>query len=175
MPILSNSLWRGRVFPLFVIAALLAFNCQAHGEGWREGAVLPDLQSYSLEGELPELEGKVVLLDFWASWCLPCKASFPAMDELYEKYEDNGFVVVAVSVDQSPKARDRFLEQLAPSFVTLGDREHRLVAATGLKVMPTSYLIDRYGRIAFVHEGWRGEASKAEMEERIVELLGEGK
>src|SRR5947209_5762303 len=80
-------------------AALLTFNATA---GLKAGDPLPDLAKSKLEGKLPEdLKGKVVLLDFWASWCEPCKASFPVMADLQKKYGPAGLVIVAINVDEN--------------------------------------------------------------------------
>src|SRR5690348_5027548 len=66
----------------------------------KKGDRSPDLKSFRLERTVPDTRGKVVLLDFWASWCAPCKASFPEMENLYEQYGPRGFTIVAVSVDE---------------------------------------------------------------------------
>lgn len=138
---------------------------------WTEGSQIPDLREFALEGNLSEVEGRVVYIDFWASWCAPCKASFPAIDSLYETYGPQGLEVIAVSVDETEKAMRRFVSAMEPSFPVLRDREQRLVANAGLTVMPTSYLVDREGVVRYVHVGWRGAASKEQLEARIRALL----
>ena len=91
---------------LFVVLLTLAAGCwtnfspRAVAEGIKVGDTLPDLAAARLEGKLPDtFKGKVVLLDFWASWCDPCKASFPAMVELQKEYGPRGLVIIAVNVD----------------------------------------------------------------------------
>ena len=80
--------------------ALLLASVNAAAAGWEAGMDVPSLDEYSLVGDAPSLEGKVTLIDFWASWCAPCKAAFPEMDKLYQEFGDEGFQIIAVSVDQ---------------------------------------------------------------------------
>ena len=122
---------------------------------------------------LPPTAGKVVLLDFWASWCHPCKASFPTYAKLASEYAPKGLVVVAVSVDTSAADYDSFLSRQAPPFFVARDSDHALVARVDVPTMPTCYLIDRTGRVRFVHAGFYGaESEKAERRE-IESLLAE--
>ncbi len=140
---------------------------------WEIGDAIPDLGEFELSGDVPELKGKVTYMDFWASWCAPCRKAFPKVNVLYQKYKDNGFQVLAVGVDANRRAMDAFLEKSKPTFVTVHDSKQKLAANTGLDKMPTSYLIDEKGIIRFIHEGWRGKKSEAELEAHILELLGE--
>lgn len=137
------------------------------------GQPLPSLEGYNLEGSLPSREGKVVLLDFWASWCAPCKASFPAMAELHKRFADRGLVILAVSVDDDARASTRFLERAAPPFVSVRDSKHKLVATMGVPTMPTSFLIDRHGVVRFQHGGFHGDATVESYVAQIEQLLNE--
>ena len=111
-----------------------------------------------------------MLLDFWASWCAPCKQSFPWMAEMREKYRDRGLVVVAVNLDQDADVAGRFLAQVQGDFVHRQDPQGRLAEAYGLTVMPSSLLFDREGRPVHRHEGFHpGEVDV--YERHIVELL----
>lgn len=143
-----------------------------HAEGWKEGSSLPDLKTFGLSGKLPDdLKGKVVLIDFWASWCTPCKASFPVMDELQKTYGTNGLVVIAVSVDEKKSAMEKYLKKSPVSFTTLHDSSQKLVTAADVATMPTSFLVDRMGKIRFVHTGFEGDKTKAEYVQQITSLL----
>lgn len=127
-----------------------------------------------LAGEaLPERTGRVVLVDFWASWCGPCKASFPVLDQLHRDYAAKGLVVVGVGVDEKPAAAADFVRRLAPTFPVVHDRTQRLVKAVAVPTMPTSYLLGRDGRVRFVHRGFHGERSARELRAQIETLLAE--
>ena len=114
----------------------------AGGKGIKVGDTLPELSSFGLEGNLPDdLKGKVVLLDFWASWCGPCKESFPVMDELQQKYGAKGLVILAVNVDENVAAMKDFLKDHPVQFNILHDATKKLVGAANIASMPTSFLI----------------------------------
>ena len=139
----------------------------------KKGDKLPDLSAYKLEGTVPKLQGQVVLLDFWASWCDPCKASFPEMEKLHKAYASRGLTILAVSVDEKRANMERFLKANKVSFVTVRDAEQKLVAAADVKTMPTSLLIDRSGKVRFVHNGFQGEQTVKEYRQEIEQLLSE--
>jgi thiol-disulfide isomerase/thioredoxin len=126
-----------------------------------------------LAGQLPATAGKVVLVDFWASWCAPCKASFPMMAKLHKEYAARGFDIVAVSVDEKAPAAVTFARKLAPPFPTLHDRDGKLVRQVSVPAMPTSYLISRDGRVRFVHAGFHGDTTERQLRKEIETLLAE--
>ncbi len=155
-----------------MVGALMPLSAWA--EGWAPDTILPSsLKEYGLEGDLPELEGKVTLIDFWASWCAPCKAAFPEMEKLYQSFNDKGFQIVAVSVDQKAKMMDRFLAKQKPSFPTPHDAKQLMVKEAGIQVMPSSFLVDKSGKIRFAHEGWHGDKSVENLTAQIQQLLSE--
>lgn len=111
----------------------------------------PDFVTENLRGgnsELKDYEGKVVLLNFWATWCMPCRAEMPSMEAAWKKYKDQGFVVVAISVDEGSKGRiETFVRLLDLSFPILLDPESEVSDLYKVSNMPTSFLIDRNGKI----------------------------
>jgi thiol-disulfide isomerase/thioredoxin len=152
---------------LFATPALLA-------AALKPGDPLPALSTFNLEGKLPaKLKGNVILLDFWASWCVPCKASFPVMNDLQKRYADRGLTIVAVSVDDTREKMDQFLKAHPVLFTTVRDANQKLVAAADVETMPTSLLIDRAGKIRFIHNGFYGDKSAREYTDEIEKLLKE--
>ena len=138
------------------------------------GDAFPSLATAGLTGgPVPATAGQVVLVDFWASWCAPCKASFPAFARLHADYAARGLVIVAVSVDDRPADYTAFVKKWQPPFVTLLDGSHRLVAAVAVPGMPTSYLLGRDGRVRFIHQGYHGAATEAELRQHIESVLAE--
>lgn len=168
---------RNRACPaigLHAVALLVLAVAQICPAALKEGDALPPLDSFGLEGKLPDkLKGQVILLDFWASWCGPCKKSFPAMQELHKQYAEHGLTIIAVSVDENREDMQRFLENANVSFTTVRDAGQKFVAAADVSAMPTSFLIDRAGKIRFVHKGFAGDETIKQYQEQIQLLLKE--
>jgi len=120
--------------------------------------------------DLTRLRGRVVYVDFWASWCTPCKRSFPWMNELEARHRDSGLTIIAINVDKRREDALRFLRDVPARFTVVFDAEGRTPAAFDVKGMPSSYLIDREGRIAAVEEGFHDERATV-IEQRIRALL----
>jgi thiol-disulfide isomerase/thioredoxin len=137
----------------------------------KEGDAFPDLNQFGLEGAVPDLHGKVVLVDFFASWCEPCKASFPVMQELHQKYAGQGLVVVAINLDKNKSDMDDFLKSHPASFVILRDANNKLVSQLKIPTMPSSFLLDRDGKIHAFHRGFKGGETKKKYVEEIEALL----
>ena len=120
---------------------------------------------------LDKLRGKVVYVDFWASWCGPCRRSFPWMNDMQQKYGSKGFVVVGINVDKKRADADKFLAQNAANFTIAFDEAGTTPAAYAVKGMPSSYLIDAKGHVTYVERGFQDE-HKAALEQRIAALVG---
>ena len=128
--------------------------------------------NFTLPGiELSKYKGKVVYLDFWASWCEPCKRSFPWMNELQTLYGEDGFEIIAVNLDTSRKDAEKFLKQMPAKFDVAFDKSGKTAEAYNLKAMPSSYLIDRNGRLVHKSLGYRLEEKKI-VEKKIQKLVG---
>lgn len=119
---------------------------------------------------LSELKGKVVYLDFWASWCDPCRKSFPWMNEMVSRYNSNEFTVIAVNLDTSRKEADLFLKKVPANFTIAYDPKGKVAEQYQLKAMPSSYLIDKKGNLALVHKGYR-EGDVLKIENKIKTLI----
>ena len=121
---------------------------------------------------LAELRGKVVYLDFWASWCGPCRMSFPQLEQLRHELSPRGFEVLAVNVDEFEADALKFIEEIPVSYPLVRDEEGVSPRAYGILGMPTGYLIDREGVVRLVHQGFRRNDG-AKLRAEIIELLGE--
>jgi cytochrome c biogenesis protein CcmG/thiol:disulfide interchange protein DsbE len=137
------------------------------------GAVLflgPLAQGAGLD--LSVYQGKVVYLDFWASWCGPCKQSFPWLQTMKDAYERQGLAVITVDLDRDRADADKFLQRFRPSFEVRFDPQGEIAEFYKVQSMPSSILIDRHGVIRFKHEGFRPIDSPA-YEAQVRELLTE--
>ncbi|MDH5229553.1 MAG: TlpA family protein disulfide reductase [Gammaproteobacteria bacterium] len=119
---------------------------------------------------LKNYRGKVVYLDFWASWCVPCRESFPWMRKMQSQYKKKGLRVIAVNLDKDKKLAAQFLKENKSNFEILYDSKGKVAEKYNVVAMPSSYLIDRRGRIRAVHHGFREEV-KEKAEADIKKLL----
>ena len=153
------------------VATLLAETFLTAHAALKVGDTLPDLASFKFEGKLPDtLKGKVVIVDFWASWCLPCAESFPVLDALQKKYSDR-LVILAVNVDEKAADMNKFLAKHAVGFTIVRDAQQKLVAAVEPATMPTSFILDGEGSVRFLHNGYHGEDTHKEYVAEIESLL----
>ena len=131
---------------------------------------LPDIDDET--HALSDFRGKVVMLNFWATWCPPCRREMPSMQRLYDKYRERGLVVVAVNQWEDPELVFEFTGRLSlePTFPILFDRESRISEEYGVKGLPTTYLLDKQGNIRFRAIGGR-EFDHPEVEALIEGLL----
>jgi thiol-disulfide isomerase/thioredoxin len=123
---------------------------------------------------LGDYRGKVVYLDFWASWCAPCRESFPFMNELQSELAGKGLQILAVSVDKTAEDAKRFLARYPASFTVALDAAANCPAAFRLEGMPSSYVIDRGGAVRAVHTGFHN-SDRDEIRRQLVEALQGGK
>lgn len=137
------------------------------------GQPAPDFTLTAADGKpvsLSTLRGKVVYLDFWASWCAPCRRSFPWMNAMHEKYGPGGLAILAVNVDQRRPDADRFLAQTPARFPLAFDPQGTAPRLYAIKGMPSSLLIGRDGRVLLSHAGFRDE-ERDELESKIAAAL----
>jgi cytochrome c biogenesis protein CcmG, thiol:disulfide interchange protein DsbE len=110
--------------------------------------------AFAQDLDLSAYKGKVVYLDFWASWCIPCRLSFPWMAQLQQTYATRGLVVVAVDVDKDRAKADAFLQAMPPQFRIVFDPKGSIAQQYDFKDMPTTVLIGRDGKVHFIHSGF---------------------
>jgi peroxiredoxin len=135
----------------------------------------PDFTLESRSGENLRLEdhrGEVVMLNFWASWCGPCRQEMPLMDELYSQYKDLGFTILAVNVDENREEAHRFLDKVPVSYPILYDPESSVSELYEVQAMPTTLMIDRNGNARYLHYGYQ-PGYEDDYEQQIRELVRE--
>jgi peroxiredoxin len=104
---------------------------------------------------LDKLKGQVVMLNFWASWCGPCRHEMPLLDQMYKRYSSLGFTLLGVNVEAETKDAERWLKDTPVSFPVLFDKENKLSKMYQVNAMPSSVFIDRKGNIRYVHRGYK--------------------
>jgi thiol-disulfide isomerase/thioredoxin len=119
--------------------------------------------------DLKSHQGKVVYLDFWASWCKPCRKSFPWMNSLLTKYPADSFTIITINLDAETEAMYHFLDRIKADFDIYHDPSGQIAEQFELEGMPTSYLIDRSGKVVKKHVGFY--TKKVDIYEREIEEL----
>jgi cytochrome c biogenesis protein CcmG/thiol:disulfide interchange protein DsbE len=163
---ISIRAWRACALVCSVLISTLAV---AVGVGERA----PPFELPTAAGEtvaLERLRGKVVYVDFWASWCGPCRRSFPWMNAMHRKYGAQGLTIVAINVDKKRDDATRFLSEMPAEFTVVYDAPGVVPAAYAVKGMPSSYVIDQSGNVSAVEQGFRDE-SPTTLEQKIRALL----
>jgi len=157
-----------------VIAVMLAAALgTSSASALEKGAPAPQFDLQGLDGavKLAKLQGKVVYVDFWASWCGPCRQSFPWMNEMQAKYGARGLQVVGVNVDANNADARQFLAATPARFTIGFDPQGATPRSYGIKGMPSSVLIGPDGKVLLEHSGFR-DADRAELESKIQSALG---
>lgn len=123
-----------------------------------------------LEKRLKEEKGNVVYLDFWSSWCGPCRKSFPWMNELQNKYQQQGLTILSINLDHDRKLAAQFLIETPADFAIIYDPKGLVARKFKLKGMPSSFIFDRTGNLVSAHTGFNQQKSLA-YEQEIIEIL----
>ena len=121
---------------------------------------------------LEELRGQVVLVNFWATWCGPCREEMPRLNAMYEKYRKSGVVLLGVNIDDDPNTALATAKKLNVAFPVLLDTDKRVSKLYDLSTMPSTVVIDRDGKVRYLHRGYR-DGDEAEYEQAIRGLLKE--
>jgi peroxiredoxin len=153
-------------------AALIAF-CGAVAATVATDGNAPDFTLRTLDGpnlRLQEQRGRVVLINFWATWCGPCRQEMPHLNRLYDKYRAAGFTLLGVNIDEDGRNAAGVASKLGLRFPVLLDTDKKVSRRYDLGTMPSTVLIDRDGRVRFVHLGYR-DGLEATYETQVRELL----
>ena len=163
-----------RVAVLRAAVAALAWLAATPALALKVGDALPALSAPARDGTpltLAQFRGKILYVDFWASWCAPCQEEMPALDMLYRRYRERGLVVLGVNVDTDRRLAQRMLDKFAPSFPIAFDPQGEWPEAFALPAMPTGYLVDAKGVVRFIKSGYR-PAELPQLEAAIQAVLG---
>jgi peroxiredoxin len=159
---------------VLLLLALAAASQVAHAAVQTQSAA-PDFTLRSAQGpslRLHEQRGQVVLVNFWASWCGPCRQEMPHLSSLYEKYRSAGFVLLAVNIDDDAQHGAATAARWGLRFPVLLDSDKRVTRLYDLGSMPATVLIDRDGRVRHLHRGYR-EGMEQAYEQQVRQLLKE--
>ena len=155
--------------PALSFAALVLSTAVAAGAS----AAAPDFTLPTRDGgslSLDQLKGQVVMINFWATWCGPCRQEMPLLQQIQSKYEPLGFTLVGINVEPDSDAAKTWLAQVPVSFPILFDPQNKVAESYGVQGMPSSVFIDRSGNVRFVHRGYQpgDEAKYADMIRSLV-------
>lgn len=159
-------------FVRYGLVLALALGVSAPASAVSPGQPAPDFELPGMEQSirLSALRGRLVYVDFWASWCAPCRLSFPWLNEMQTRYGPYGLIVIGVNVDAKRADADRFLKQVPAHFPIAFDVKGETPIRYQAKGMPTSFLVAPDGKVLFVHNGFRPE-DKPQLENQIREAL----
>jgi peroxiredoxin len=158
-----------------VLGAALAIGATLSAQAIAPAGLAPDFTLRAADGKnlrLREQRGQVVLVNFWATWCGPCKQEMPHLNRLYEKYRASGFVLLAVNVDEEPRLAVGTAQRMGLKFPVLLDGDKKVSKLYDLSSMPSTVMIDRDGRVRHVHLGYRDGVEEL-YEKQIRELVKE--
>lgn len=139
-------------------AFLVIFSAGSLASSSLEGQVAPDFVLRSASGEnlrLSEYRGDVVMINFWATWCGPCRQEMPLLDELYERYQRVGFSLLGVNIDDDSRRAMKMVQELGVKFPVLFDENKDVSKLYKVDAMPVTILVDREGRVRHVHHGYK--------------------
>lgn len=158
--------------PWTIALALAITAAPAFAKSTKPAPVAPafTLPGFNGDVSLQSLRGKTVLLDFWASWCGPCRQSFPWMNELQKRYGDKGLAIVAVNLDKDREFAKNFLTEVPASFTVVFDPAGKTAESYKVKAMPTTFLVSPDGRLLATHTGFDAKHAP-EFEAQIAEAL----
>ncbi len=144
---------RHRLVTLVLAAALAAPAAHAAAPVPASDFTLPARDGGTLR--LSDLKGQVVMINFWATWCGPCRQEMPLLQQLYGKYEPLGFTLLGVNVEPDSAPAQEWLRKVPVTFPVLFDRDNKVSAQFGVEAMPSTVLIDRQGNVRHVHRGYK--------------------
>ena len=172
MPVRSNARRVGAV-TRFALCATLAVVASTASPALAPATAAPDFTLHAMSGpnlQLKDQRGRVVMVNFWATWCGPCRQEMPQLNRLYEKYKSSGFVLLGVNVDDDVTKAAEVAAKLGVTFPVLLDTEKTVSKLYDVSTMPSTMIIDRDGKVRYVHRGYLAGYEES-YEKQIRELL----
>lgn len=145
-------------FASLVISTLFTLTFTVNANAGELSGPAPNFALKTVDGKtarLSDYKGQVVMINFWASWCGPCREEMPILEDIYSTYKKAGFVLLGVTIDENPKDAKGFLKSSPVSFPILLDSTGKVADTYNNQAMPSSYFIDRNGNLAYLHKGYR--------------------
>ena len=143
-----------RLISLVILTAVMSTATWAAGDG----GPAPDFTLTTQDGQtvsLSDLRGQVVMINFWATWCGPCRKEMPLLDAIYQRYNRLGFTLLGVNVEEDPSGADEYLAETPVSFPILYDRSNSVSKLYDVNAMPSTVIVDREGNVRFLHKGYQ--------------------
>jgi thiol-disulfide isomerase/thioredoxin len=155
---------------LLALTLILSGAATAAGDAPAPAFTLPARGGSTID--LSQFKGQVVMINFWASWCVPCRKEMPLLETIYKKYKPLGFTLIGVNVEPDQKDAESFLKQTPVSFPVLFDAKSQVSGLYNVQVMPTTVFIDRKGNVRLVHQSYQPGAENLYLDQ-IRTLLRE--
>lgn len=156
------------------LASLILISLNAWAAGPELNVTFQSLPNESLTSakieKFSDLKGKVVLVDFWAAWCEPCKEALPHYNKLYKKYKDQGVIFIGINEDDDAKERDAFLKINSPDFPMYADSSKQMLRDFKVQAIPSLFVFDRNQKAVALYRGYSADKLKS-LEKKIQELL----
>ncbi|VAW96689.1 hypothetical protein MNBD_GAMMA22-1041 [hydrothermal vent metagenome] len=149
------------IFSLIIALSMLMLSSTASAVKVKQLA--PDFTLASNKGtniRLKDLRGKVVMINFWATWCAPCREELPLLNDLYKKYQSKGFVLLGVNIDDKRQLANKMVKELKIKFPILFDSKQTTSELYDLQAMPSTFILDKNGVIRFSHYGFKSGYEK---------------
>lgn len=166
-------------FPALLVATLIAFSALLPVGGFAAdeaiGRPAADFTLKSTTGKnvrLAEQKGDVVMVNFWATWCGPCRQEMPLLEKINQKYKDLGFVLLGINVEEDTSGMSKYLKDVLVTFPILNDGKNAVAKLYGVDGMPSTVIIDRNGVVRFIHRGYK-PGYEQKYEQQIKQLVME--
>lgn len=161
--------------PVYIILVIIMLTLPGLSVAGKTSGLAPNFTLKSASGKnmkLSEFRGQVVMINFWASWCAPCRQEMPLLEDMYKKYKGLGFTILGVNVEEDTSKAKRLLKNIRVSFPILFDNKNKVSKLYKVAAMPTTVIVDRDGNMRYLHKGYKPGYEK-DYEKQVRALLRE--